>query len=123
MNSKSARTCIIDEDHPSCRACRDVKIGCDRKPRYVFDLTKDQFFPTYPEFLHVFENREGRSRLRKLKQAENAFRASTHSADALSTKRERAVHAQGQWLTPWQQVVRRTRSARWRRKSRSRMSN
>ncbi|KAJ7114868.1 hypothetical protein C8R44DRAFT_740225 [Mycena epipterygia] len=58
INSKNRRMCIIDEDHPSCRACRTTKIGCDRKPRFVFDMTKDEFFPSYTQFLAVFQNKE-----------------------------------------------------------------
>ncbi|KAJ7448102.1 hypothetical protein FB451DRAFT_766054 [Mycena latifolia] len=58
LNSKTGRECVIDEDHPSCRACRANKIGCDRKPRFVYDMTKCTFFPTYEQFISVFHNKE-----------------------------------------------------------------
>ncbi|KAJ7137046.1 hypothetical protein C8R44DRAFT_768375 [Mycena epipterygia] len=58
LRSKIGRVCVIDEDQPSCRACRATKIGCDRKPQFVFDLTKDDFFPTYDQFIRVYKNRE-----------------------------------------------------------------
>lgn len=85
IHSKTQRTCIIDEDHPSCRACRDVKIGCDRKPLFIFEMTRDEFFATYEEFIEVFHSRQ-KGQLRRLKQAENSFRSSPKSKDALSTR-------------------------------------
>ncbi|KAJ7822235.1 hypothetical protein B0H13DRAFT_2127307 [Mycena leptocephala] len=85
INSKTGRQCVIDEDHPSCRSCRDIKIGCDRKLRFVFDLTKDEYFPDYDKFLSVFQKRD-RSKIRKLKQAENTFRTGIHSKDALNSR-------------------------------------
>jgi len=57
-NSKTRRICVVDEDQPSCRSCRDAKIACDRKPKFVFDMTKDEFFPNYDQFLVVFKNKE-----------------------------------------------------------------
>lgn len=87
LSSKAQRTCIIDEDHPSCRACRDAKVGCDRKPQYIFDLTKDDFFSDYQSFLEVYNQRQP-TQMRKLKQAENAFRSSPKSRDAFSTRRK-----------------------------------
>lgn len=56
-HSKTKRICVIDEDQASCRACREVKIGCDRKPKFVFDLTKHEFFPSYEQFLVIFQNK------------------------------------------------------------------
>ncbi|KAF7336244.1 hypothetical protein MVEN_02172300 [Mycena venus] len=62
-NSKTNRQCIIDEDHTSCRPCRTAKIGCDRKRLFVFDVTKDDFFPTHDQFSKVYRNRSaGRKR-------------------------------------------------------------
>ncbi|KAJ7473892.1 hypothetical protein B0H11DRAFT_1337760 [Mycena galericulata] len=56
--SKSRRVCIVDEDNPNCRTCRNAKISCDRKSKFIFDLTKDEFFPEYDQFLSVYHNRE-----------------------------------------------------------------
>ncbi|KAJ7499746.1 hypothetical protein FB451DRAFT_1549282 [Mycena latifolia] len=64
VNSKNSRACVVDEDQPSCRACRANKIGCDRKPRFIFDMTKREFFPSYAQFLAVFQNKEA-GRLRR----------------------------------------------------------
>ncbi|KAJ7481180.1 hypothetical protein B0H11DRAFT_2024572 [Mycena galericulata] len=59
LNSKKKRACIIDEDQPSCRTCRESKVRCDRKPRFVYEMTKDEFFSKYEDFTAVFNN--GRS--------------------------------------------------------------
>ncbi|KAJ7937039.1 hypothetical protein B0H13DRAFT_195416 [Mycena leptocephala] len=85
-HDNEGRTCIIDEDHPSCRACRDIKIGCDRKTQFIFDMTKDEFFPVYDQFMKVFTDRDP-AQVKKLKQAENAFRSSSRSKDVLNTRR------------------------------------
>ncbi|KAJ6522283.1 hypothetical protein B0H19DRAFT_683094 [Mycena capillaripes] len=57
-SSKKKRQCVIEEDNPSCLACRTIKIGCDKKPRFVFEMTKEEFFPHYDQFLQVFQNKE-----------------------------------------------------------------
>ncbi|KAJ7125024.1 hypothetical protein C8R44DRAFT_782076 [Mycena epipterygia] len=85
-SSRVKRICIIDEDQPSCRPCRLMKVGCDRKPRFVFDMTKDQFFPVYEEFLKVFNNRVP-GRLRRHKQAENSWRSRVQSKNPPTTRR------------------------------------
>ncbi|KAJ7635506.1 hypothetical protein DFH06DRAFT_1336527 [Mycena polygramma] len=76
VNSKKKRTCIIDEDHASCRTCRDAKIGCDRKPRFVFDMTKDEFFSTYDQFITVYEKREP-GRLRRYDKRNKSLASET----------------------------------------------
>ncbi|KAJ7664487.1 hypothetical protein DFH06DRAFT_1127898 [Mycena polygramma] len=92
LNSKAQRTCVIDEDHPSCRSCREVKIGCDRKTQFIFDSTREQFFDDYVQFQKVYENRSP-GQMRKHKQAVNIFRSSTHSMNSLRTHRGiRKVH-------------------------------
>ncbi|KAJ7156491.1 hypothetical protein C8R43DRAFT_949358 [Mycena crocata] len=58
MRSRRGRTCIIDEDQASCRACRSIKVGCDRKARFVYDMTKEDFFPVYAQFMSVFHKKE-----------------------------------------------------------------
>ncbi|KAJ7119966.1 hypothetical protein C8R43DRAFT_960036 [Mycena crocata] len=64
-----------NENRTACDKCLksktsrvSVKIGCDRKARFVFDLTKGQFFTKYEEFLAVFNNKEP-GRLRRYSQA------------------------------------------------------
>ncbi|KAJ7660737.1 hypothetical protein DFH06DRAFT_1129795 [Mycena polygramma] len=88
VRSKSQRQCIIDEDYPSCRSCRSAKVGCDRKTQFIFDLTKNEFFPVYDQFIKVYDDKEP-GHMRKLKQAENTFRSTTRSKDAANTKRGR----------------------------------
>ncbi|KAJ7760743.1 hypothetical protein DFH07DRAFT_816590 [Mycena maculata] len=87
-NSRTSRTCTIEEGHLGCIPCREAKIACDRKATFIFDMTKDHFFPTYDEFICVYEKRQ-RGQMRKFKQAENTFRSSAKSKDALNTARGR----------------------------------
>ncbi|KAJ6481341.1 hypothetical protein C8R47DRAFT_1074066 [Mycena vitilis] len=54
LRSKNRKTCIVDDDQPSCRTCREFKLGCDRKQLFLFDLTKNDFFSSYDQFLKVF---------------------------------------------------------------------
>ncbi|KAJ6530102.1 hypothetical protein B0H19DRAFT_1384662, partial [Mycena capillaripes] len=58
MNSKTKRLCVVDDDQPSCRTCREMKIGCDRKPLFVFEMTKDDSFASYDQFIAVFKKRQ-----------------------------------------------------------------
>ncbi|KAJ7502522.1 hypothetical protein B0H11DRAFT_1988910 [Mycena galericulata] len=66
-HAKAKRICIIEEHNASCKTCRSLKIGCDRKTQFIFEMTKDKFFPTYEQFLKVFHKREP-GRLKRLKQ-------------------------------------------------------
>ncbi|KAJ7767248.1 hypothetical protein B0H16DRAFT_1521470 [Mycena metata] len=70
-NSKTQKQCIIDDDQPSCRTCRKTKIGCDRKPRFVFDMTRDEFFQSYDQFLAIFQNPE-KGRLRRYEKIKDS---------------------------------------------------
>ncbi|KAF7326543.1 hypothetical protein MVEN_02607400 [Mycena venus] len=79
---KTKRQCIIDEEHPSCRTCRSAKIGCDRKPQFVFDMTEDQFFPTYDQFMKVYQNRAP-GRLRRFRLLNSAVRKAVELVSAL----------------------------------------
>ncbi|KAF7357885.1 hypothetical protein MVEN_00834700 [Mycena venus] len=71
VSGKVKRQCIIDENHPSCQTCRSAKIGCDRKPLFVFDMTKNEFFPTYEQFINVF-NKRTPGRLRRFRLLKNS---------------------------------------------------
>ncbi|KAJ6457542.1 hypothetical protein C8R47DRAFT_1081976 [Mycena vitilis] len=72
-NSKTNRECIVEENHPSCRPCRRNKVGCDRKPRFVFDMTKEQFFPSYSQFMRIFQ--DGKSdQIRRLRRQEYRYK-------------------------------------------------
>ncbi|KAJ7623838.1 hypothetical protein DFH06DRAFT_1230432 [Mycena polygramma] len=59
-DSKTKRECVIDEDSPNCRPCRAIKIGCDRKPKFLFDLTKAEFFADWDQFFKVWKEKQGR---------------------------------------------------------------
>ncbi|KAJ7019098.1 hypothetical protein C8F04DRAFT_1276682 [Mycena alexandri] len=71
--SKKPRTCRIEHDHPSCQTCRKLKLSCDRRARYVFDNTKDEFFQDFEEFLKVFSCKPPTT-LRAGKKAESRMR-------------------------------------------------
>ncbi|KAJ6464206.1 hypothetical protein C8R47DRAFT_1079753 [Mycena vitilis] len=81
-NSRNGKKCEVDSDHPSCRACRRNKVGCDRKPRFVFDMTKDQFFPSYPHFLRIFQDRNN-TQLRRLRRHEYRFKPAVTRTDVV----------------------------------------
>ncbi|KAJ6470775.1 hypothetical protein C8R47DRAFT_751686 [Mycena vitilis] len=66
-NSKSGRICVIDDDSASCKTCREAKIGCDRKTQFLFETTRDEFFPTLDQFLQAYRSREP-GRLRRFKR-------------------------------------------------------
>ncbi|KAJ6468626.1 hypothetical protein C8R47DRAFT_803308 [Mycena vitilis] len=60
LNSTTKRQCVIDEDSPNCRPCRGAKIGCDRKAKFVFDLTKADFFADWNQFEKVWDEKKGK---------------------------------------------------------------
>ncbi|KAJ6462339.1 hypothetical protein C8R47DRAFT_1080232 [Mycena vitilis] len=53
--------------------CRHNKVGCDRKPRFVFDMTKDRFFTSYPHFLRIFQDPDTKQ-VRRLRRHEYKFK-------------------------------------------------
>ncbi|KAJ6511611.1 hypothetical protein C8R47DRAFT_739237 [Mycena vitilis] len=69
-NSKTKRVCILDDDSASCKPCREAKIGCDRKTRFLFDVTKDEFFPTLDQFIDAYRSREP-GRLRRFNRQDS----------------------------------------------------
>ncbi|KAJ7123309.1 hypothetical protein C8R43DRAFT_1032102 [Mycena crocata] len=71
-HSKTKCPCIIDIDHPSCRACRDVKVACSRKAAFVYDMTKEDYFPDFKQFLSVFQDRNP-EQLKKLRKHEQKY--------------------------------------------------
>ncbi|KAJ7615630.1 hypothetical protein DFH06DRAFT_1343598 [Mycena polygramma] len=97
-NSKTKRVCIVDEDQPSCRTCRSIKIGCDRKPLFVYDMTKKDFFPSFDQFMSIFHNKE-RATLRRYVRAPAGLKRG--SAAALSGR-------QSTVLPPPREKVRKT---------------
>ncbi|KAJ7659614.1 hypothetical protein DFH06DRAFT_1402685 [Mycena polygramma] len=65
VKSRMGKICIVDDDRPSCRTCRKAKIGCNRKPQFVFDMTKYDFFPSYQQFLAIFQDKSGHRKRHK----------------------------------------------------------
>ncbi|KAJ7044255.1 hypothetical protein C8F04DRAFT_1174696 [Mycena alexandri] len=72
--SKDHKVCDVVDDHPSCLTCRNKKQSCDRRARFVFEHTKDEFFSDFEEFLKAFsitppkevqEIKRAKSRVRK----------------------------------------------------------
>jgi hypothetical protein len=49
------RICIVEADHPSCKTCRTSKKPCDRKLRFLFDLTRKDFFHDFDQFCTVYD--------------------------------------------------------------------
>ncbi|KAJ7269934.1 hypothetical protein C8J57DRAFT_1227604 [Mycena rebaudengoi] len=64
--------CIIDcSVSPQCRACLGKRQGCDRKIRFLFDRTKDTFFPSLKEFQRVYNTTRVQTDIRRIKKTEN----------------------------------------------------
>jgi hypothetical protein len=61
-------------------------------------MTKDEFFPVYDQFMKVFTDRDP-AQVKKLKQAENAFRSSSRSKDVLNTRRTLIITDRSQFLS------------------------
>ncbi|KAJ7746064.1 hypothetical protein B0H16DRAFT_1689201 [Mycena metata] len=49
------RKCIIDNSHPACRTCRNARASCDRKPLFLFDNTKTEFYDNVQDFSAVYD--------------------------------------------------------------------
>ncbi|KAF7345346.1 hypothetical protein MSAN_01911600 [Mycena sanguinolenta] len=56
-HGKARKACIVDENSTICRPCRQFKLGCDRRQRFLFDMTKNEFFSDYEEFLAVYRRK------------------------------------------------------------------
>jgi len=82
-NSRSNRVCVIDQDHPSCRTCRSVKIGCDRKTLFLFDVTKNLFHSNYAMFLKYYGARAP-LQMKRYKQVENAIRKGNRNTESVN---------------------------------------
>ncbi|KAJ7245274.1 hypothetical protein C8J57DRAFT_1524404 [Mycena rebaudengoi] len=65
-----------------------LKLGCSRKDDFVFDMTKDNFFPSREQFTEIFKKKDTQQ-LRRHKQSENTFRNSYKS-----TRRNRTLEGQ-----------------------------
>ncbi|KAJ7493167.1 hypothetical protein B0H11DRAFT_2190797 [Mycena galericulata] len=70
LHARRLRQCIIEEDQASCRPCRDSRTSCDRKMRFLYESTRDDFFPTLDEFMLVYNARD-QEQLRSYKKTAN----------------------------------------------------
>ncbi|KAJ7215727.1 hypothetical protein C8J57DRAFT_1255422 [Mycena rebaudengoi] len=55
MARRSPRHCVVDDNEVSCQACRLGKTACDRKMRFLFESTRNDFFPSRDLFDAVFK--------------------------------------------------------------------
>ncbi|KAJ7620709.1 hypothetical protein DFH06DRAFT_1305949 [Mycena polygramma] len=94
VNSRAVKKCVIDEDRPTCRPCRIAKIGCDRKPQFVYEMTKDEFYVRYADFKAVFDNPEP-GRLRRYERI-TPLKKRRHPA----VQRQRALQSANQAPQP-----------------------
>ncbi|KAJ6518912.1 hypothetical protein C8R45DRAFT_9265 [Mycena sanguinolenta] len=70
--SRTGKTCVIEDDYASCRPCRTARINCDRKIKFLFDSTKEDYFPNFELFLHVYNTgKPGAVEQRKMQKAIN----------------------------------------------------
>ncbi|KAJ6474034.1 hypothetical protein C8R47DRAFT_1324304 [Mycena vitilis] len=118
-NSKTGKTCVVDEDQPSCRTCRSNKLGCDRKQLFVYEYTKDDFFSSYAQFLSVFRNKEpGRLRRYERVKRQNKPKArvmaqTTHESRINGAGISKKEHHVPSGLPPNQPVVRGINGTYW----------
>ncbi|KAJ7702342.1 hypothetical protein B0H17DRAFT_141755 [Mycena rosella] len=57
--SRNLKQCYLaEDDQPSCRPCRDGKTACDRKFKFLFDSTCEDFFPSFDMFISVYNARD-----------------------------------------------------------------
>ncbi|KAJ7758272.1 hypothetical protein B0H16DRAFT_1535672 [Mycena metata] len=92
--SKDHKTCTIAEDHPSCLTCRNKKLSCDRRARFVFEHTRDEFFADFDEFRRAFSlappkdvQNIKKTKSRTRKAALEALKGSAPSSSSVQTPR------------------------------------
>ncbi|KAJ7270203.1 hypothetical protein C8J57DRAFT_305614 [Mycena rebaudengoi] len=85
--SRHNKQCILEDHQPSCLPCRQSKMLCDRKMRFIFDSTREEFFASYDLFLRVFEAKD-QKQCRSFKKTANKRR---QAALPLRDLKERAV--------------------------------
>ncbi|KAJ7284164.1 hypothetical protein C8J57DRAFT_1710412 [Mycena rebaudengoi] len=71
--SRDNRECVVEDDQPSCRPCRNAKMSCDRKLKFLFESTREKFFPSMDLFLEV-HNRKNGKQCRSFKKTANKRR-------------------------------------------------
>ncbi|KAK7052532.1 hypothetical protein R3P38DRAFT_3344366 [Favolaschia claudopus] len=54
---KVKRHCVIEEYQAACKTCRTARTACDRKIKFLFEMTRKDFFPTMDLFLRVYNKK------------------------------------------------------------------
>ncbi|KAK7050336.1 hypothetical protein R3P38DRAFT_2863585 [Favolaschia claudopus] len=54
---KVIRHCVIEEYQAGCKTCRTARIACDRKVKFLFEMTCKDFFPTMDLFLRAYNKK------------------------------------------------------------------
>ncbi|KAK7044577.1 hypothetical protein R3P38DRAFT_2879574 [Favolaschia claudopus] len=67
---RSVKKCDFEDDQVSCQPCRLAKTSCDRKTKFLFALTRRDFFPTMDAFLRVY-NAQPPARCRSFQKSAN----------------------------------------------------
>ncbi|KAK7005786.1 hypothetical protein R3P38DRAFT_3039590 [Favolaschia claudopus] len=70
------RHCTVDEYHPGCKTCRLARTACDRKTKFLFEMTRNDFYPTMDLFLQAY-NQKQPDTCRSVRQAANKRLKST----------------------------------------------
>ncbi|KAK7039577.1 hypothetical protein R3P38DRAFT_2900498 [Favolaschia claudopus] len=68
--SVTGKKCEFEDDQVSCQPCRLAKTSCDRKTKFLFALTRREFFPTMDAFLRVY-NAQPPARCRSFQKSAN----------------------------------------------------
>ncbi|KAJ6544015.1 hypothetical protein B0H19DRAFT_1169338, partial [Mycena capillaripes] len=84
--SRTLKACIIEQDQPSCLPCRNAKMACDRKTKFLFDTTCNDFFPTMEIFMSVFKARDQQQCRSYLKTANKQRKANLPYASVPKNK-------------------------------------
>ncbi|KAJ7045243.1 hypothetical protein C8F04DRAFT_1174207 [Mycena alexandri] len=84
--SRSLRECLVEEDQASCKPCRAAHTACDRKLQFLFESTREEFFPTMEKFLVVFKARDSELSRSYQKTANKRRKASLPCSRMLKSK-------------------------------------
>ncbi|KAK6992855.1 hypothetical protein R3P38DRAFT_3080286 [Favolaschia claudopus] len=70
---KVIRHCVIEEYQAACKTCRTARTACDRKVKFLFEMTRKDFFPTMDLFLRAY-NKKGPNACRSVQAANKRLR-------------------------------------------------
>ncbi|KAJ7238557.1 hypothetical protein B0H12DRAFT_1137154 [Mycena haematopus] len=59
---RKRKVCVVEADHASCRPCRTARVNCDRKIKFLFDNTKEDYFPNFNMFFQVYNSQRPQER-------------------------------------------------------------